>query len=60
MAKETKPLTTYVTEFYCQLSKGWPENYEIDYSHYTARGLMVHITDKIDSRKYIMEIYPDE
>lgn len=56
---ETKPLTTYVTELYVQLQEVWPSKYDVDYSHYTARGIMVHITD-IDGQKYIMEIYPDE
>ena len=73
MSEETKTLTierrlhllkpTYPTYLFIQLSKVWPKDddeFEITGSHYTARGMMAHITDKTDGQKYIMEIYPDD
>ena len=52
---------TRSTYLYLQLREVWPEDeYEITSAHYTAKGMMAHITDKTDGQKYLMEIYPVE
>ena len=50
---------TYSVEMFFEFRKVWPERYEITTVHYTAKGMMAHITDKTDGQKYLMEIYPE-
>lgn len=59
-ARLMKP--TCSTYIYFQLYKVWPKDedeFEITSAHYTAKGMMAHITDKTDGQEYIMEIYPN-